>query len=285
MGNSCPPAQAAEPPESEDLAFLDNGRIRVGMKRSSGGAIAWVSASGSDRNLVNAFDRGRLIQQSYYGRPDGSMWNKQPWTWNPVQGGDWRGSPARVLQFDIRDPRKEAYVKSVPKHWASGEELDKCGMEQTIELRGNTARVRYHFRQRGGEDHPKRDQELPAVFVRPDLETFVVYTGDRPWSDEAPERSRPGWPNEGRKMTEHWAAYVDAEDNGLGVYVPAADRLTCYRYGKSSQAKDACSYFAPIKQLSITADFDWDYEIVIAIGKSDAIRETFREEAKSSKQP
>ena len=85
---------AAEPADKDDFIFLDNGRLKLGVEKSSGAGIAWLSASGSERNLINHFDRGRLVQQSYYGKEDGSLWNKQPWRYNPVQGGDWRGKGA-----------------------------------------------------------------------------------------------------------------------------------------------------------------------------------------------
>jgi hypothetical protein len=29
--------------------------------------------------------------QSYYGHADGLLWDKQPWNWNPVQGGHYKG--------------------------------------------------------------------------------------------------------------------------------------------------------------------------------------------------
>ncbi len=77
----------AAPPTSNDWIFLDNGHVRLGVIRSSGAGIAWFSPSGSTNNAINYFDRGRLIQQSYYGRTDGTFWAKKPWRWNPVQGG------------------------------------------------------------------------------------------------------------------------------------------------------------------------------------------------------
>jgi hypothetical protein len=90
-------------------------------------------------------------------------------------------------------------------------------------------------------------------------------------------RSQPGWPNESRKMTEHWAAYVDQHDFGLGAFVPVATNLTCYRYaaGRTS-AQGACSYFAPLTQFAVTPDKRFDYEVHLAIGTSAEIREAFR---------
>ena len=103
------PKPATDPTEWE---FIDNGRIKVGVKRASGAAIGWMSLSGSEKNLVNHFDRGRLIQQSYYGNADGSLWDKQPWNWNPVQGGHYKGQGAPVVELKL-DERKLYAIQSI----------------------------------------------------------------------------------------------------------------------------------------------------------------------------
>ena len=271
---------AFQPPQTDNsvdsqaaLKRISNGQISVGLKPESGGAIAWVAAEPDGRNMVNAHDRGRLIQQSYYGKADGSLWNKKPWRWNPVQGGDWRGSSAQVLELTIKP--SSAYVKTLPKHWASGEDLRTTTMQQWIDLEGPIAHIKYRFEQRDGEDHPPTHQELPAVFVQPELHNLVMYDGAEPWSDGALTRSVPGWPNEHKKMTEHWAAYVDDNDVGIGVYVPVASELTCYRFGSSEQAKGACSYFAPLRTFAITRTFDWQYDVFVTVGSLQEIRARF----------
>ncbi|MCC6508437.1 MAG: hypothetical protein IT423_04975, partial [Pirellulaceae bacterium] len=129
--------------------------------------------------------------------------------------------------------------------------------------------------QQGGQDHTEQHQELPAVFVNPNLKTLVLYSGAAPWTGDMLSRSVPGWPNESRKMTEHWAAYVDDQDHGLGVYVPVSDSLTCYRYGRDERARDACSYFAPLGQFAIKADFRWQYDVYVTVGHIDQIRARF----------
>jgi hypothetical protein len=39
--------------QTEDWVYLDNGKLRLGVIRSSGGAIAFLTQSGSPRNLLN----------------------------------------------------------------------------------------------------------------------------------------------------------------------------------------------------------------------------------------
>jgi hypothetical protein len=151
-------------------------------------------------------------------------------------------------------------------------------MEQWITLQGNVAHVRFRFHYSGDVEHPQRAQEIPAVFMPSDLETLVLYDGDKPWTGAPVSRSKPGWPNEGRKMAENWAAYVDDDDFGLGVYVPIARELTCYRY--STRGKPgACSYFAPITHFAVTPGKDFQYDLYLTIGTLEQIRERFEKRA------
>jgi hypothetical protein len=112
--------------------------------------------------------------------------------------------------------------------------------------------------------------------MAPEFETLVLYDGTNVWKNEAPHRSKPGWPNESRKMTEHWAAYVDEKNWGLGVLVPAAEKLTCYRYAAGQEeSKGACSYFAPLTEFAITPGTSYTYDAWLTIGYADKIRERF----------
>jgi hypothetical protein len=257
--------------DTNDWAYLDNGQLRLGVKKTSGAAIAWLSRSGSTRNLLNHYDHGRLIQQSYYGDSDGSTWAGQTWRWNPVQGGDWQGHAAKVLEVKATATTLES--KTMPKHWATGADVPEMTMEQRIELEGNVARVRFTMRYTGQHAHAPADHELPAFFAEPDLSMLVLYDGDKPWTGAPVSRSKPGWPNESRRMTENWAAYVDDKDFGVGAYVPVTTRLTCYRY---EAVPSSCSYFAPLKKFAITPGVVVEYAVWLTIGTSGEIRETFR---------
>ena len=267
------PLAAAAAPNTNGFLFLDNGQLRLGVNTNWGAGIAWLSESASPRNLVNHFDHGRLIQQSYYGEKDGSLWNKQPWSWNPVQGGDWRGHPAKVLE--LKSGPGWLHSRSMAKHWASGADLPEVTFEQHVTLTGRLARVQFKMTYSGTNAHPRRDHEIPAVFLTPDLDQLVLYDGAAPWTGGALHRSKPGWPNESRRMTEHWAAYVNTNDWGLGALIPAAERLTCYRYGKGANDPSACSYFAPLTAFAIRPGTNFSYEVWLTIGTSGEIRKRF----------
>ncbi len=256
----------------DDFVFLDNGRIKLGIKKTSGAGLAWLSRSGGE-NLLDHYDHGRLIQQSYYGKDDGSRWADQPWRWNPVQGGDYKGHASEVLELTSDKTTLHARIR--PRNWAGGQLLADCEMEQHVRLDGAVAIVKFRFRYTGTETHPARQHEVPAVFLRPSLGTLVHYEGDQPWTSAALQRTQPGWPNESRRIPEGWACYVNKDNEGAGVFAPIAKELTCYRFGASPEAPSACSYFAPLVKFPITPGLDFAYEIALATGTPDEMRAAF----------
>jgi len=54
---------------AENISYLDNGVIRVGVNLNLGGSITYLSKSGGSTNLVNNADWGRQIQMSHYSGP------------------------------------------------------------------------------------------------------------------------------------------------------------------------------------------------------------------------
>lgn len=100
---------------------LDNGKLTLKLDLTRGGAICWLSKSGSGRNMVNIADEGRYIQQSYYAgktldrKADGQAPNWSPWCWNPIQVGDAFRNRAKILDF--RKNGNTLYVKCIPMLW------------------------------------------------------------------------------------------------------------------------------------------------------------------------
>jgi hypothetical protein len=254
-----------------DSEFIDNGVIRLGIDRSAGGSIFHFGPSGDGSpNLLNHYDKGRFIQQSYYGREDGSEWAGKPWRWNPVQGGGYRGEAAEDVTIE-RDG-DTLRVKSKPRHWATGEHIDEAVMESVITLRGVVAEIEFLIRYTGDEVHPPRHQELPAVFVDAEYPNLVYI------ADGVLQRKVPGWPNERIDAEDSWAAYLNDADEGIGVLFPGSTEVTCYRYegdGKKGPTGSACSYFAPVRTFAVTPGLEFRYKVCLTIGSLDEIRERF----------
>jgi hypothetical protein len=262
-------ANAATP----EWVYLENGVLKAAVRRDAGACLGFLAGM-DGRNVLNSYDHGRFVQQSYYGRPDGSLWVKQPWRYNPVQGGDYKGNPSTVLEFKAEPTR--LYSKTQPKHWATGASIPEMKMEQWLSLEEDVLHLRVRMTYSGTEKHPPAHQEIPAVFLEPEYKTLVLNDGKelRKWE--------PGWPNEHVKLPEHWAIYLNAEGRGVGVLVPAANEATCYRFGKPGD-RSACSYIAPLTTFALEPGKMFEYDAWLALGTPEQIRAGFTAIAAASK--
>ena len=252
--------------------YLDNGRVRVGIDKSRGACIGFFAESATGRNLLNHYDEGRFIQQSYYGAADGSKWNGKPWVYNPIQGGHHKGKRSRLLEFNRDNKKKTISAKIQPLSWASGVSCPEAIMGVTISLDGSLAKIRFRMDYTGKDQSVIRDQEMPAVFVDAELPN-LVYS-----EDGKLKRRIPGWPNQRGKATESWVAYLDDKDWGIGICTPGTETFTCYRFkgdGKTGPTGSACSYVAPLRRFSLQKGLVVDYEVFLTIGTLEEIRRRF----------
>ncbi|PQO27587.1 hypothetical protein C5Y96_18845 [Blastopirellula marina] len=256
---------------AEEWAYLDNYYLRIGVDKSRGACIGYFAPKGSQENLLDHFDTGRFIQQSYYGDPDDSKWVDKPWVYNPVQGGSYQNQPSKVTEFRSND--KTLFAKITPRNWAGGQLLDEVTMTETISLEDYFAKIEFQMNYAGNKTHKPRQQELPAVFVHAEYDTLVTYTGNSPWTGEELHRRKPSFPNESVTMNENWVAYVNQDDIGIGLYVPGIEKATCYRY---QEANSACSYVAPIKEFALTPGLQHQYTVYLTCGSIEQIRLRFK---------
>lgn len=258
--------------ERSEWAFLDNGIVRLGVRKDLGACIGWFSLSGSERNVLNTWDAGRFVQQSFYGDVDGAMWLEKPWRWNPVQGGDFRSNPSRLIAFEATPQR--IYAKTQPRHWASGAELADVTMEEWLELDGGAAHLRFRMTYSGATEHRPHHQELPATFFNSDLRHLVFYGGDQPWTRGELTRKTPGAKNEYDKITEHWAAWVNDRGWGAGVFNPTAKEITDYFVALPQGPRAAeCAYFAPIATFAVKPGLVFEHDAWLLLGTIEEIRD------------
>ena len=89
-------------------------------------------------NLINNFDAGRQIQQSWYAQVGGSDsatdgsngYNRaycytgssagQYWPYNPVQAGDVVSNPGQIIDYEVNETKGYIYVKARAMDWAKG---------------------------------------------------------------------------------------------------------------------------------------------------------------------
>ena len=60
---------------------------------------------------------------------------------------------------------------------------------------------------------------------------------------------------------DHDRLYLNTNDWGIGFYVPAANDLTCYRYGDGDEKRGSCSYFAPLGHFAIKPGMIFSYDV------------------------
>jgi hypothetical protein len=193
-----------------------------------------------------------------------------------VQGGSWKGLPATVLEK--KEDGHSLYVKTKPRQWASGGDVNEMVFEEWLTLEGGLAHLKYRMTCNVTVEHKPTHQELPAIFVMPRYDTLVFCEKGSPaWTGAPLVRRQPGPPGAKDaivKFGEPWAAWVDGDGQGLGVYFPHADFATAYRV-RNNDAGD-CSYIAPLQTFALKPGLVFEYEVVLATGTVEQIRAIFR---------
>jgi hypothetical protein len=280
---------------SDRMAYLDNGIIKVGVDLKRGGSIGYLADVRKGSNVVNVHDLGRWIGQSYYAGPQPfgtphPAWKN--WPWNPVSAGDVYGNPSKVLEK--KDDGKTLYLKSVPRQWALKNVPGDCTFETWITLEGRTVQVRNRLanRRKDRKPYPAMDQELPAAYTIGKLHRLVAYTGDQLFTHaplkDIPKRpakeNRPQWTT--FFATEHWAALVNDDDWGLGVVHPEVVRFIGGFHGKPNTGgpeDDPTGYVAPVRQEILDYNIVYDYRYTLVLDSLPNIRkEAYKQRPKSS---
>lgn len=265
----------------------DNGVIKVKFDLTRGGAISYISISGSDRNLVNVHDEGRYIQQSYYAgksidrKAEGQSPKWSPWSWNPIQVGDEFKNRAQIL--DYKQSGDTLYVKCIPMLWDMNNVPAEAVIEQTTVLTGSTLKVHNKLTCNRTDtiygEGIINDQELPAVYPISSLKNLYTYLGKKPFANDT--LSNPtvvflasGFWGRYQAVSENWMAFVDDNKWGMGVYNSKCTDFLAGMAGKpGGETKDgSTSYIAPIKKEALYKNSIYEYEYYIIIGTVEEIR-------------
>ena len=244
-------------------------------------------------NLINRFDPGRLVQQSYYGSTGGDyesgIYMGNVWAYNPVQGGNQFGDNSKIV--DLRCDYESIYIKCQPLDWAKEKEhITPSYMEATYKIENNNVKVSCRFIDFSGREPLARDQEIPAFYCIEPFNRFIYYGGDKPWTNDtlSVEPDLIFWPDAGYpKFTslENWAAFIGEFDDsfGIGVYVPGeTDFLTGVFARETTSNHDPSidaptSYIAVIRVMSINTFNPFEYSYYLTTGTADEMRNNFRE--------
>ena len=288
---------------NQGIEYLDNGAIRVGADLAQGGAITYLADANERVNVVNDHDSGRQIQMSLFmgpvpylpeGEEVHEVWHVLGY--NPVQVGDAFGNRSSVV--DYRNDGELLYVKCIPLLFPLDNVPAECVFESWIRLEGRTVRVRNRLTNSRSDttQYPPRFQELPALYTTAPLHRLMSYTGDKPYTGDALTRFTKVWDGvltEGTspwsefESTENWAALLDDDDWGLGVWNPGVTHFLGGYFdagnGKHIPDDNSAGYIAPGRVETLDHNIQYEYNYVLVLGTLEEIRSYVYEHADKSR--
>ena len=270
----------------DDVLYLKDDTVRLGISMKLGGAISslqniisnlveYITSSHEvkirekskitesiykeitrDPNLINIFDLGREVQQSYYYNVDSnngytrSTYNGSLARYNPVQSGDSNFNESKIIDF--RQDKDSIYVKVQAQDWAKNNSLSKSYMTNTYSLKNGLVYVNNTFINWYGftnydvpttGDFPANTpyvstQELPAIYVVHPLSYFsTVYSTKEIFDDKS------GWNLGTSKVESASQATIDSfVQNSDGTYKASNDDYS-YHYEFRVHPKNYLGYF------------------------------------------
>ena len=267
---------------TEEL-YIEDGHIKLGTSLAYGGSIRhleklnasvveYIDENGDVRieqgidaemvdvvsehvNLVNIYDLGREIQQSYYAftteengyAPEDDVLYEGDLRYNPVQAGSAGDKESQIIDYKVTE--KEIYVKVKPMDWFLRNTQADAYMENRYYFEADgVLRVFNRFvnfsQFTGMKDLPITAQETPAIYIVHPLnyyycETMSGVIKDPNLSPMMTSQGKGGlfdgvesnyhYALENRTVTNEWFAFVNDKNFGIGIYMPNAKIYTASR--------------------------------------------------------
>ena len=172
----------------------------------------YISRDTDEINLINYYDTGRYLQQSYYGTTEKpyeqGYYNNADWHYNPVQGGNVVGESSKVIDYIINEEENYIYVKTRPLDWAkwsddfankvaddeyepkygNDEYITDTYVESKYVFEDGMIRVYNRMVDYSGLPSATTTQELPAFYTIEPLNQYVrtdVDTEEEAWTFDA----------------------------------------------------------------------------------------------------
>ncbi len=158
-------------------------------------------------NLINTYDAGRYLQQSYYGTSDKpyveSEYNNADWPYNPVQGGNAVKETSKIIDYKVTD--EYVYIKARPLDWAKwsddyAENANREGydaiwgddyitdtyVEAWYYFQGDVIKVSNRKVDYSGLPEATHSQEYPALYLIEPLNHFVYnnVSAENAWKND-----------------------------------------------------------------------------------------------------
>jgi len=246
-----------------------NGSVYIGVDAGNKPG-ATLGSEDHHVNLINYFDAGRQLQQSFYSNVGGSTDETEGengytrtkcftatssgyyWPYNPVQGGDVHCNISQLIDYELTNDY--IYIKCKPLDWAgspdeNGTYVTDSYMENWYSIKNNVVYVKNSFvcfeEFTEMEKVGKHGLELPATYIVHPFNTYVTYQGTTPWMDDNnclvfnPNLS--SWASGADIVNEHpedWFAWVNEDQFGVGMYIPDMSYYASGRSLNSTLAKE-----------------------------------------------
>jgi len=283
---------------NEPMRYLENDRLKVGVDLSIGGAVTFLTdRENGGENMINSADWGRQIQLSFYSgpRPFVGPNGEQPtpsWSelgWNPIQSGDCGGNRSKVTLFTYEGDNKMR-VRCIPMQWPHTKGVSgDCEFECLYTLEENVLLLKatIFINRSDKTQYNACNQEMPALYTNGAWYRLVSYLGDKPFQNEpvtvvVDKNDGKGWPWVNFKSPERWAALIDENGKGIGVYQADAINMTAGFHGGDAKKghggvkSNQTGYIAPLTRQILDHNITWSYEAAFVLGTIDDIRDYAR---------
>ena len=283
--------------------FIQDTHLKIGARLGAGGALTHIEKlndnvveyidrdgvvrieNGIDKtavkmvtdevNLVNIYDWGREIQQSYYIPADESngyapteeiKWQYSSLFYNPVQAGSAGDKQSQIIDYKVDN--NTIWVKTRATEWFFDNTLSDSYMENIYTLIDGVLLVSNRFVNFSGftgtDALPACGQEMPAIYIVHPLNYFYCETIHGTIKDSNVKttvtKKKIGLNHsvdgdyyyvlDGYDVPEGWVAYVNDKEFGVGVYMPNAARYIASRNGTpSNYSNDVNAQFGPVHDL------------------------------------
>ena len=271
---------------AEQMSWLENDQIRLGVDLDLGGAITFLASKKDGQNVINNFDFGRQVQLSFYSGPVPFEANGQKpaehWRhlgWNPIQTGDDFKNTSQILSHE--NDGKVIHLSCRPMQWPLNKVPGECVFDSWLELEGSVvkARARLTNARPDSTQYPARLQELPAVYANAPFHRVVSYQGTRPFTGDAVAavpQAQGKHPWSFWTGTEGWAAMLDEHDYGLGLITPGRVDFTggfAGKPGPNDTHGNSTGYLASQAMEILDHNIVYEFRYELLLGSLSDIRQ------------
>ena len=245
-----------------------NGNMRVGKTVPSNAKKTFTG----DANLVNQYDLGREVQNSFYWSvdeengytPSGDQLTSGDLNYNPIQAGSSGSKEPQIVDYSYDAANAQIYIKMYGLDWHLENQVDPTYYEIWLSITEDGVLVVKNkitnFTGFTGTDNLEYvRQESPAMYLSYPLNYFYVVSGQGEIYDsnvaslENTSASKKTSLNDGvtgsytyslpsDQVANDWVAYVDSDKFGVGIYNPSADYYIASRGNTSIAARNEANY-------------------------------------------